>query len=589
MRRGGFLAGVAPAALFSELESQGRREGRLARKKGLPITRREFVGRSGVLASACVLPASAPDSLRFILGKHLTAICGVPDRFARFRVAAAQHRAALDPNTLSRFVDPLPIPQTARPSRAGPSPENPAIKIAHYRIAAQAFETNVHRDMKPTRMWGFGGAFPGPTFDLRSGEEVLVEWANELPQEHFLPIDHSLPGAEAHKPQVRVVSHLHGGKVPPKSDGYPEDWTVPGKSAVYHYPNQQDAAMLWYHDHAMGINRLNIFAGLAGAYILRNKAEDTLRLPGGKYEIPLIIADRMFDKEGQLYYPVSNKEASPWIPEFFGNANLVNGKLFPFLEVQPRKYRFRVLNASNARFYRLSLSNQQTFHQIGTDQGLLAAPVAVTKVMIAPGERLDLVIDFKPGAGTKIVLDDDFVPLLEFRVLDGTAKDDSILPATLRNIERLEESTASRTRMLSLDEVDDLVQQPVKMLLNGKKWDDPLTENPLLNSTEIWSFINPTDDSHPIHLHLVRFQILDRRKIERFAYLSRRQVRFMGPAIPPEPAEAGWKDTVRAHPGMLTRIIARFEGYPGRYVWHCHILEHEDNEMMRPYQVFPQK
>jgi spore coat protein A len=209
--------------------------------------------------------------------------------------------------------------------------------------------------------------------------------------------------------------------------------------------------------------------------------------------------------------------------------------------------------------------------------------------MIAPGERLDLVIDFKDSAGSKILLNDDAVSLLQFRVSGSGVNDDSVLPSTLRGIEKLQESAAVKTRLLSLDEADDLVQNPVKMLLNGKSWHDPVTENPVLNSTEIWSFVNPTDDSHPIHLHLVKFQILDRRKIENFAYVSHQQIRFTGPVVPPDPDEVGWKDTVRAHPGMMTRIIARFEGYAGRYVWHCHILEHEDNEMMRPYDVLPNK
>ncbi|MGC1618715.1 MAG: multicopper oxidase [Candidatus Acidiferrum sp.] len=505
------------------------------------------------------------------------------------KASAIQARPALDPNSLAPFVDALPIPAAAKSVEKRANLANPKVKIPYYRVAMRAFETKVHRDMQPTRMWGFGGIFPGPTFDLHSGEEVLVEWANELPHEHFLPIDHTLHGAEADKPQVRAVAHLHGAKVGPESDGYPEDWIVPGKAAVYHYPNEQDAAMLWYHDHAMGINRLNIFAGLVGAYILRDDAEEALHLPSGKYEIPLVITDRMFDKDGQLYYPVSNKAESPWIPEFFGDANLVNGKLFPFLEVEPRKYRFRVLNASNGRFYRLALSNKQTFQQIGTDQGLLAAPVPVQKIVIAPGERLDLIIDFKESAGAKIVLSDDFVAVMQFRVSKAAVKDDSVLPVKLRTIEKLQESTTAKTRQLSLDEVDDLVQNPVKMLLNGHGWHDPVTENPALDSTEIWSFVNPTDDSHPIHLHLVRFQILDRRKFETFGYLTRGQIRYTGPAEAPDAAEAGWKDTVRADPGMVTRIIARFEGYAGRYVWHCHILEHEDNEMMRPYDVVAQK
>jgi spore coat protein A, manganese oxidase len=527
------------------------------------ISRRVFLQKSGLMTGALLTHQ----------GSH--------------KVSPVRVRPALDPNSLAKFVDPLPIPLPAKSTTTRPSPENHSRKIPYYRVPMREFETQVHRDLKPTKMWGFGGTFPGPTFDLQNGEEVLVEWANELPQKHFLPIDHSIHGAESTLPEVRAVAHLHGGKVRPKSDGYPEDWLTPGKSAVYHYPNHQDAAMLWYHDHAMGINRLNIFAGLAGVYVLRDKTEDALHLPSGKYEIPLVIADRMFDKDSQLYYPVSERPESPWIPEFFGDCNLVNGKLFPYLEVEPRKYRFRVLNASNARFYRLSLSNKQKFQQIGIDQGLLAAPVPIERIVIAPGERLDLIVDFKEYAGTKVVLNDSFVNVMEFRVSNVSVKDDSPLPPTLRRIEKLEESAAVKTRVLSLDEEDNLIAEPVRMLLNGSQWHDPVTENPTLDSTEIWSFVNPTDDSHPIHLHLVRFQILDRRRFDTFLYISKKEMRFTSPPIPPDPDEAGWKDTVRAQPNMVTRIITRFEGYPGRYVWHCHILEHEDNEMMRPYDVLP--
>jgi spore coat protein A, manganese oxidase len=531
----------------------------------MPISRREFLRRSSLATGAVFAQQMG--------GKH----------------SNYQMKPTLDPGTLTPFVDPLPIPALAHSQTTRPSATNPKTKVPFYRIAMQSFETSVHRDMKPTRMWGYGGGFPGPTFDVASGQEVFVEWANELPKQHFLPIDHTLHGAELTLPEVRAVSHVHGAKVRPESDGYPEKWVVPGKSVLYHYPNEQDAAMLWYHDHAMGINRLNIFAGLAGAYILRDKAEENLHLPTGKYEIPLVLCDRMFDKDSQLYYPVSDKEGSPWIPEFFGNANLVNGKLFPFLEVEPRKYRFRVLNAANGRFYRLSVSNKMAFQQIGTDQGLMRAPVSTKKIVIAPGERLDLVIDFKECAGTQVTLNDEFVTLLQFRVSPASVTDDSAVPAALRTIEPLQEASATNTRTLSLDEVDDLVQNPVKMLLNGKSWHDPVTENPTLNSTEIWSFVNPTDDSHPIHLHLVKFQILDRRNIEPFAFTTKGQLHFTGPVVPPDPDERGWKDTVRAHPKMLTRIIAKFDGYPGRYVWHCHILEHEDNEMMRPFDVLPSK
>jgi spore coat protein A len=434
-------------------------------------------------------------------------------------------------------------------------------------------------------MWGFGSQFPGPTFDVRSGQEILVEWANELPDKHFLPIDHNLGGAGADQPEVRTVVHLHGGKARPESDGYPEDWIVPGKSALYHYPNQQDPAMLWYHDHAMGINRLNIFAGLMGVYIVRDDAEDALQLPNGKYEIPLVISDRFFTPQGQLFYPVSDKTNAPWVPEVFGDAILVNGKIFPYLDVAPRKYRLRVLNGSNARFYHLSFANGATFSQIGTDQGLLPAPVYLKALMIAPGERVDLVVDFSGHRGEEIILNNDAFVVMQFRVSSDKVNDVSALPAALRPMPKTPESQAVKTRLLSLDQYVNRVAEPVLMLLNGTYWHQPITETPVLNSTEIWTLINPTDDSHPIHLHLVRFQILDRRRFETSTYMSKRELKFTGEPVPPDPSEAGWKDTVRAEPGMATRIIVHFEGYAGRYVWHCHILEHEDNEMMRPYQV----
>jgi spore coat protein A len=493
--------------------------------------------------------------------------------------------STLDPNTLAKFVDPLPIPPIAKPDRYQPSPSDPAVKIPYYRQAMQPFEMKVHRDLKPTRMWGFGSQFPGPTFDVRSGQEILVEWVNELPDKHFLPIDHNLAGAGADEPEVRTVVHLHGGKAPPDSDGYPEDWIVPGKSALYHYPNQQDPAMLWYHDHAMGINRLNIFAGLMGVYIVRDDAEDALQLPNGKYEIPLVISDRFFTPQGQLFYPVSDKTNAPWVPEVFGDAILVNGKIFPYLDVAPRKYRLRVLNGSNARFYHLSFANGASFSQIGTDQGLLPAPVSLKALMIAPGERVDLVVDFSGHRGEEIILNSDAFVVMQFRVSSDKVNDLSALPAALRPVPKTPESQAVQTRLLSLDQYVNRVAEPVLMLLNGTYWHQPITETPVLNSTEIWTLINPTDDSHPIHLHLVRFQILDRRRFETSTYMSKRELKFTGEPVPPDPSEAGWKDTVRAEPGMATRIIVHFEGYAGRYVWHCHILEHEDNEMMRPYQV----
>ena len=468
-----------------------------------------------------------------------------------------------------------------------PSPVDASLKLPHYRIPMQQFEAKIHRDLKPTRLWGYGGSSPGPTLETRSGQGLLVEWANELPDTHFLPIDHTIHGAESDKPDVRTVVHLHGAKVPPESDGYPEKWFVPGKSALCHYPNQQDAAMLWYHDHALGINRLNIFAGLLGTFFVRDDFEDSLDLPRGQYEIPLVIYDRVFDLESQLNYPVSGDPKKPWTPEVFGDALLVNGKLFPYLEVEPRKYRFRVLNGANARFFHLSLSGGPAIYQIGTDQGLLPAPVRVDRVNLAPAERADVIVDFSGAAGQNIVMKNDMAfTVMQFRVAQKAGTGDTKpLPARLRPVPKIDESSAVKTRMLSLVEVDDLIQRPMTMLLNNAHWSMPVTENPVLDSIEIWGLLNTTDDAHPIHLHLVRFQILDRRSFDVATYWTKGEIKYTGPVVPPEASEAGWKDTVRADPGMVTRIITRFEGFPGRYVWHCHILEHEDNEMMRPFDV----
>ncbi len=408
---------------------------------------------------------------------------------------------------------------------------------------------------------------------------------NELPKRHLFPIDHNVHGAEADKPEVRVAIHLHGAKVPPASDGYPEDWRAPGKSSLYYYPNQQDAASLWYHDHALGITRLNVYAGLFGMFIIRDEVERALNLPEGKYEIPLMLCDRSFERTGQLFYPVSGDPQSPWVSEVFGDGVLVNGRLFPFLEVEPRKYRFRLLNAANGRFFHLALSNGMEFHQIGTDLGLLPSPVPLHSLLLAPGERADLILDFSGHRGEEIVLTSDSLMVMQFRVGGSAVSDTSSLPSLLRPVQKIAEDSAVNTRILTLGEKDQMTGVAQTMLLNNAHWDMPITEDPKLNSVEIWNLLNFTDDSHPIHLHGVRFQILDRRSFEPELYYHGGKIQYIGPVQPPAPNEAGWKDTVQAHPGMVTRIITRFDAYPGRYVWHCHILEHEDNEMMRPYEV----
>jgi spore coat protein A len=500
---------------------------------------------------------------------------------------------ALDPSTLTPFVDALPVPRVMEATGTRAHPEYARQQIPYYRMAMREVRQKVHRDLPPTRMWSFGDSFPGPTIETESGPPMIVEWANELPVRHFLPIDHTLHGADKSLPEVRSVVHLHGGRTPAASDGYPEAWVVPGKSQTCFYPSKQDAALLFYHDHTMGINRLNIYAGMQGLFIVRDAQEAALSLPSGKYEVPLLIADRLLSKDGQLVYPVSEHPDRPWVPEVFGNAILVNGKLLPFLDVEPRQYRLRIMNGSNGRFYRLSFSDKSEMQVIGNDQGLLSAPVAVKRVPLAPAERVDLIVDFAAMAGTHVRLVSDSFDIMEFRVAGKSDekgdKDINVLPAALGPALRLDATTAVRTRRLTLDERMDDIQRSMGMMLNNTPWHAPVTETPMLGTTEIWELVNLTEDSHPIHLHLVRLQILDRRRFDQFEYQAKGTLRFTGPAQPPEAHEAGWKDTVRADPGMVTRIIVPFEGYAGRYVWHCHILEHEDNEMMRPYDVLPHR
>jgi spore coat protein A, manganese oxidase len=485
---------------------------------------------------------------------------------------------------LTKYVDALPVPEAARPLRKG-----------HYRVTMREFQAKVHRDLPPTTFWGYDGMSPGPTFEARSGEAVTVEWVNNLPVKHLLPVDHAVHGAGVDVPEVRTVVHLHGAKVPPESDGNPERWFVPGQSKTSFYPNRQDAAGLFYHDHAMGITRLNAVAGLFGQFLIRDAFEDSLRLPAGPYEIPLCIYDRLFQLNAQLQYP------KVWTDDYTGNAVLLNGKLFPFLAAEPRPYRFRVLNCSNGSFFSLSFSKDslslvpgnEAFQMIGSDQGLLAAPLEIRRIALTPAERADIVVDFSHYAGKTIYLKNSSLPIMQIRVSareagkaeSGKAISLPALAAKLRNIDRIPESAAVKTRELTLMGYMDATDKPTHMLLNGAHYDMPVTEKPALNSTEIWTLINLTEEPHPIHLHLVRFQILDRRPFDVEAYRKTGKLVYTEPAAPPEAHEAGWKDTVRADQFLATRIIVKFEGYKGRYVWHCHVLEHEDNEMMRPYEV----
>jgi spore coat protein A len=457
-----------------------------------------------------------------------------------------------------------------------------------------------------------------------------VKWSNHLPTKHFLPVDPTIHGAGEGVPEVRTVTHLHGARVMPDSDGYPDAWvTSDGKAGVVsaadpcHYPNEQAATTLWYHDHALGITRLNVYAGLAGFYLIRDGEEDALNLPSGPYEIPLMIQDRKFGVDGSLLYPPPQDGTHPmWMQEFFGDTICVNGKAAPFLEVEPRKYRFRLVNASNSRFYHLTLlpadakgkptgapAGAPPFRQVGSDGGLLPAPLQSHYLIFSPGERFDLVIDFSEHKGENFALLNDapapyarggeIVPkdVMLFKVTKLLAgKDTSSLPDALSPWAPLNPTHAVRERILALTEMDRPSDGYTMIgLLGQRHWDDPITEDPKAGSTEIWSFANATGDVHPIHLHLVQFQVLNRQPFDVKSYIETGKLNFVGMPMPPESNERpAWKDTVKTYAGYVTRVIARFDlpvgaatspGQEFRYVWHCHVLEHEDNEMMRPYKI----
>jgi spore coat protein A len=481
---------------------------------------------------------------------------------------------------LAPFVDPLPIPARLQAHRG---------KI---RIAMREVHAKLHRDIGPARLWTYAeasNAAPGPlapVIEARSGQPLQIEWINQLPVSHFLPIDHTLHGCGVDVPEVRTAVHLHGAKAPSKDDGYPLDWFLPGESHVSTYPLDQESTALWYHDHAMGINRLNTYAGLFGQLLVRDEAEDALNLPSGEHELPLTLYDRNLSADGQLYYPVSDDPEHPWVPEFSGDAILINGKIRPYVQVQPRLYRLRLLNAANSRFFSLSLSHNEPMVQIGSDQGLLAAPVKLSRLTLAPAERADVLIDLSEFAGQKVHLVSGAFEILEFRVATSVAASRSAtISDVLRDVTPLQESSAVTTRTITLNEYQDDIARPMVMLLNRKHWHEPVTERPKLNTTEIWEFVNLTEDTHPMHLHLVRFQLLDRRVFDTYQYIMYKQLKFQGAAIAPAPHERGWKDVIQCPAGMITRIIVHFDGYAGNYLYHCHVLEHEANDMMRPFEV----
>lgn len=517
-----------------------------------------------------------------------------------------------------------------------------------------------HSELAPSAAFGYGGrGYLGPVLETQSGTPATLRFRNSLSRHVFAKdIDTTLHGvSEADRLLPRSVVHLHGAVAPPRFDGHPEATVLPGGEFVHEYPNRQEAAALWYHDHAMGITRLNVYAGLASMYLLRDRwdtgrADNPLGLPAGEFEIPLMVQERIFTAEGAL-----SVRSTPIVPEggweggAVGDVGLVNGVAWPQLDVARGLYRFRLINAGSFSVWNLFFSNAMRFWVIGNDGGLLDAPVATTSVRLAPAERLDVLVDFgglAPGE-TVLLCNDEPVPgqaaiigevtlpfFCRFRAA-ASAGFRGPVPRRLRGGRgkppRLPVvPRPQRVRNLTISQPFELRLPPSIMSLNNLSFDSDDIELPRQGSVEQWNFINVTPDPHPIHVHLVTFRVLGRQSIDTSAFttanpqpaVGRRWTpsaeRFVtGPLEPAAPWEAGWKDTVRADGNAITRIIVRFptadelgfdpdetfaaptraaagghgaaSGQEPRdlqgYVWHCHVLDHEDHDMMLRFRTLP--
>jgi spore coat protein A len=539
-----------------------------------------------------------------------------------------------------------------------------------------------------TRFWGYAlnqssqETLPGPTFEVNRGKPLTVTYINGLDGvPNRMPVDITLewanPGSLGGLAPVPLVTHLHGARSETRSDGLPEAWSTPNDvyqgrlfSKPYHYQNDQEAAHLWYHDHVLGITRLNVYMGLVGFYFIRDANEDKLRatnvLPSYPYEIPLALMDRTFDQNGQLFYP-SEDPSTPdlphptHLPEFFGDVILVNGTAWPRQAVEQRKYRFRILNSSDSRFYALKVQRQSAgpgpttpvgptlpLLVIGTELGLLnqgaparwhTPPLAdgsssgidqADTLLIGPGERYDVIIDFSGvPVGTRLLLWNDAAtpftgqppdgvdyvgptPGLTDRVLafDVIPRNPAIPNASVTSTTPLRvfqtsplvaasaNGAAAVRKILMYEGTDTFgrLQTMLGTLDQGTLvYSDPITEKPRAGTKEVWEFHNTTADAHPIHMHLVDFQILNREdfslntvdKTNSDGSTGARVLgkpKLSGNKVGPNAYEVGKKDTVIAYPGQITRVVPNFS-HAGEFVYHCHILSHEDHEMMRRYEV----
>ncbi|WP_435347740.1 multicopper oxidase family protein [Haloarchaeobius sp. HRN-SO-5] len=572
----------------------------------------------------------------------------------------------------NQFKDELPRPGVLRPTNRQGGTDRYEIELTEFQ--QQVLPSDVYADLQAdgTTVWGYEGSFPGPTIEATPGDPVEVEYVVEnLPPDYSgvlgNAVDENVHGAEPHEPvddwtATRIVTHLHGGVVRPVDDGYPEAWVNQKGFTAEHfgldspvdykqtkeYPNDQQPGTLWYHDHALGSTRINVYTGLAGFYLLRDRLEN--QLPNRRYEVPIVIQDRTFDANGGLFYPPGDD--NDYEPEFAGDIPVVNGKAYPKLTVEPRTYRLRFLNGSNGQTFNLQLFNETAgsdtdvpvMKQIGVDLGFLddVVPVGpgqtVDSLLLSGAERADTIVDFSDFAGQSFLLKNDaeypyagensgpgiasMGDIMRIEVEERGSRGDSIdirLPRFLDQINQkypdpeVEETDVVRTH--SLDSaglnVDGVTYD--SHFLNASLWsEEDAIVNPQLGTSEEWELYNTTPDSHPIHLHLVDFEVLERQSFEwggeeggETEYQDAVMEAVNNPDDPnvdkpnvkdytslvegtvtlPNPNNATNKDTVLVNPLEVVRIEPAFTGYEGLYAWHCHILEHEDQEMMLPYEV----
>jgi spore coat protein A len=569
----------------------------------------------------------------------------------------------LDPTTIPKYVGQLNIPAAMPRTSGGAMLDYYEIAVRQFRqqVLPAGFPTTTlwgYGSVNHSSSFGY----PARTIEARHNKTVRVKWINGLVNSqggfrpHLLEVDQTLhwanpPGGTLgrdsrgtdqrdYRGPVPFITHLHGAHDNEYSDGFPEAWYLPAANnipsgfarvgsyydqfnaesaaaqgiplwapgtATFTYPNDQRATTLWYHDHTLGLVRQNIYAGPVGFYLLRRGPDDLAAgvLPGPApqrgdptgtkyYEIPIAIQDRSFNPDGSLFFDDEFEKG------FFGETIVANGRTWPFLDVEPRRYRFRFLNACNARFLKLRLvtgdpavrpaTSALPIWQIGSDGGLLAAPAMLQTLVLGVAERADVIVDFTGlSVGTEVFLINEGVDqgvdpdetgtipattgqVMKFNVVALTGVDQSTPPSQLTLPTIVPLGSAVTTRNLTLDHVE---HGDEVMLLGTQAdgplmWDDAITENPGLGDVEIWNIRSRHEHPHPIHIHIVQFQVLSRRK--------------NGTVRGPEPGERGFKDTVIVNDDEIVTVKAKFD-VPGLFVWHCHILEHEDKEMMRPYFV----